>query len=102
MPGQSKTYGRSIFQKMMDAKLGTSELINGIPCYKLSGKETMSDNDGYVIVWISKEEYLIHQIEVDRKVNDFRVKTTYLFKPYTLKVYSQDLFKFQPDRKVPM
>ena len=100
MPDAIKTRHRNIFHSITDAKLEPSEVINGRSCYKLMGKENMLDKDGYVMIWISKDDYLIRKIEVDRKIKDFRVKHTFFITPYTLKVENKDLFRFQPDRKV--
>lgn len=100
MPGEIKTRYKNIFRSISDVKLEPSEVINGRSCYKIMGKEDIEDQDGYVRIWISKADYLIRKIETDRKLRDFRVKTSYLFNPYSLKVENKDLFRFQPDREI--
>jgi len=100
MPDAIKTKARNLFHRISDIKLEPSEVINGSPCYKLTGKENVMDKDGYLMIWISKKDYLIRKIETDRKINDFRVRTTFLYTPYSLKADNKALFKFQPNRKV--
>lgn len=100
MPTAVNTRHKNIFHSIRDAKLEASEVINGRSCYKIIGKEDMEDKDGYVRIWISKADYLIRKIEIDRKVRDFRVKTSFLFNPYSLKVENKELFRFRPDREI--
>ena len=100
MPGEIKTRHKNIFRSISDAKLEASEVIDGRSCYKIMGKEDPEDKEGYVRIWISKADYLIRKIETDRKVRDFRVKTSFLFNPYSLKVENKDLFRFRPDREI--
>lgn len=100
MPGVIKARHQNIFRSISDAKLESSEVINGRSCYKIMGKENPEDKDGYVRIWISKDDYLIRKIETDRNVMDFRVKTSFLLNPYSLKVENNELFRFRPDREI--
>jgi hypothetical protein len=95
MPGAAQTYSKNIFSRLKERKLAASEVIKGNTCYKITG----SDGNRSIVIWISQKDFLIRKLERDEPVNDFRVKNTYQFFPYTLKMANKNLFAFRP-RKI--
>lgn len=98
IPGVRHARTKNIFYTLTDAKLESSEVIDGRPCFKLKGQNKIGD--GYTIIWISKSDHLIRKVENDHGVGTFRVKATYTFTPYTLKTANNSLFAFRPGRRV--
>jgi hypothetical protein len=78
--------------------LDAPEDVNGNYCYKIVGN--YFKGEGTLKIWIAGKDFLIRKIEIDQKVKDFRVKSTYQFFPYSLKGTDSDLFKFKPNRQI--
>lgn len=57
--------GRNIYQSFVPDSSG-SELVNGLPCYKISGKDRQ---DGKITIWVAKSDFLIRKVENDRIIN---------------------------------
>ena len=95
MPDE-KLIPRTIFDYITDPKIVSTEQVNKVECYKITGTEVALK--GSWIVWISKEDLLIRKAENDRKVKEFNVKATYSYFPYTST--NQSAFVFRPNRKV--
>jgi hypothetical protein len=54
--------GRNIFNSFVPDSSG-SEFVNGLPCYKITGKDKQKDK---VTVWVAKSDFLIRKVETDR------------------------------------
>lgn len=93
---EEKLIPRTIFDHLTDPKIVSTELVNEVDCFKISGTENALR--GSWIVWISKVDLLIRKAENDRKVKEFSVKATYSYFPYTTDNRSD--FAFRPHRKV--
>lgn len=93
---EEKLVPRTIFDLITAPKVVSTEIINGIECYKIAGTDVVLT--GSWIIWISKADLLIRKAENDRKVNDFNVKATYNYFPYITS--NQSVFAFKPNRKV--
>ncbi len=91
------TFHSSIFTQLKDEKLIDVEDINGNQCYRIDGNYLTS---GTIKIWISKDDFLIRKIEIDKKVKDFRVKSTYQYFPKTPLYIDASVFEFRPNRKV--
>ncbi|WP_394994564.1 hypothetical protein [Emticicia sp.] len=89
--------GNNIFQSISRPTLVGVEDVNGNVCFRITGKYLA---EGSVDIWITKKDFLIYKIEIDNKVSDFRVKSTYQFFPYHIKGFNSNLFEFKPNRKV--
>lgn len=93
---EEKLIPSTIFDYVTDPKIVSTEQANGVECYKISGTEAALR--GSWTVWISKADLLIRKAENDRKVNEFNVKATYSYFPYTST--NQSAFAFRPNRKI--
>jgi len=93
----NKISGKNIFKSIADTKLASIEEINGNSCYKIVGQGKLGET---IEIWISKKDFLILKIEIDKKVKDFNVKSSYQFFPYNLKGANAELFKFKPNRQI--
>ncbi|GAB2622625.1 hypothetical protein GCM10027035_18040 [Emticicia sediminis] len=89
--------GVSIFKNLTNQTLQTSENVNGSSCFKISGQEL---DGSEITIWISKSNFLIKKIITDRKVKDFKVKSTYEFFSEMPNFINNKIFVFRPNRKV--
>ena len=66
-------FGYNIFESLKNEKLIGIEEINGQKCYQIDGNHLLN---GTIKMWIAKDDFLIRKIETDKKVSNFRVKST--------------------------
>ena len=92
------TFRSSIFTLLKDEKLIGIEEVNRNQCYRIDGNYIMEGNT--IKIWIAKDDFLIRKIEIDKKVKDFSVKSTYQYFPKTPLYIDVSVFEFRPNRKV--
>jgi len=93
---EEKLIPKTIYNQISDPKILSTELVNGVECYKIAGSEVPIR--GLWIVWISKSDLLIRKAENDRQAKDLKIKTTYSYFPHTTNTPGD--FAFKPNRKV--
>ncbi|TZF82669.1 hypothetical protein FW774_14295 [Pedobacter sp. BS3] len=123
------TSTKNIYQSL-DSVAVTTEALNGLACYKLSGVS----NGGKATIWISEKDFLIRKITMINVISESQaqmlnqlalsktkdknprayqilknykatgrtLKKAYEFYPYTPKTIDKALFTFRPNRKVPL
>lgn len=94
---KNKILGEPILSSIKDAKNDGIDDVNGLRCYKISGNEVP---EGKISLWISKTDFLIRKLLIDKKVQKFRVKSTYDIYPTIPKTINKKVFEFKPNRKI--
>lgn len=89
--------GVNIFESLTNEKLIGLEEISGQKCYRIDGNKI---KEGTISIWISKDDFLIRKIEIDQKVSNFRVKSTYQYFAKIPTSIATSVFEFRPNRKV--
>ncbi|MES3016506.1 MAG: hypothetical protein V4721_01955 [Bacteroidota bacterium] len=93
---EEKLMPRTIFDQIAGPKVAATEMVSGVECYKIVESKPLPIATW--VVWISKSDFMIRKAEIDRKVNDFNVRATYTYFPYTSA--DPSIFAFKPNRKV--
>jgi outer membrane lipoprotein-sorting protein len=63
---------------LMEPELLEDEIVNGVPCFRIHGKDNLDDTNK---LWIEKKSYLVRKIATQHSFPDLRTEITTTYNP---------------------